>query len=38
MAAYKQKVADLTEHIVMLEAWVATLQSQLRAQTVETTE
>ena len=32
LAAYKRKVADLTEQVVMMEALVATLQA---AETVE---
>ena len=36
LAAYKRKVADLTEQVVMMEALVATLQAQ--AETVEASE
>lgn len=35
LAAYKRKVADLTEQVVMMEALVATLQA---AETVEASE
>ena len=35
LAAYKRKVADLTEQVVMMEALVATLQA---AETVEVSE
>ena len=35
LAAYKRKVADLTEQVVMMEALVATLQA---AETVEVPE
>lgn len=36
LAAYKRKVADLTEQVVMMEALVATLQAT--AETVEAPE
>lgn len=36
LAAYKRKVADLTEQVVMMEALVATLQAA--AETVEVPE
>lgn len=35
LAAYKRKVADLTEQVVMMEALVATLRA---AETVEASE
>ena len=35
LAAYKRKVADLTEQVVMMEALVATLQA---VETVEVSE
>ena len=35
LAAYKRKVADLTEQVVMMEALVATLQA---VETVEASE
>ena len=35
LAAYKRKVADLTEQVAMMEALVATLQA---AETVEVSE
>ena len=33
LAAYKRKVADLTEQVVMMEALVATLQVQIQEMT-----
>lgn len=36
LAAYKRKVADLTEQVVMMEALVATLQAAV--ETVEAPE
>ena len=36
LAAYKRKVADLTEQVVMMEALVATLQAE--AETAEAPE
>ena len=33
LAAYKRKVADLTEQVVMMEALVATLQAEAEEMT-----